>query len=166
MVKPLFLSWCMSQGKIIPIKITIQVILDEIIANPNKIFILDGFPRNLENVVGFFKFRQTNELLKNIKISGCLNFMCPEQVSIDRLLAHGESVRNRSDDNIQNLRKRFLSFTQETSLVFDRFLQPERESELVRIIEIDSTPSVETVYQQAKLAFEKLIEPGYQELSK
>ena len=67
-----------NDGKIVPSNITVNLILDEIKKSDNNVILLDGFPRNIENL-------ETWNRLNKYLISKCLFFDCEESVLINRL---------------------------------------------------------------------------------
>jgi len=70
--------------------------------NSNKQnFLIDGFPRNKENIDGWQK------TMKNkVNIQCMLFFDCDEKISIDRCLERGKEGSGRTDDNEESLKKR------------------------------------------------------------
>lgn len=76
-------------------------------------FLIDGFPRQLDQAVAF-----------NKDIAECkfvLYYECSEAQLEKRLLKRGESS-GRSDDNIESIKKRFSTFV-ETSLPVVKYFQ-------------------------------------------
>lgn len=63
-------------------------------------FLIDGFPRNLNNKQAFID-------TLNMDCSFVLFFDCPEKVMVDRILGRNQG---RSDDNLDTLKKRFKVF--------------------------------------------------------
>ena len=71
-------------------------------------FLIDGFPRNYEN------FEQWNKLMGEKVETPFLIFLdCSEEVMLQRLLKRGETSL-RSDDNVESIKKRFVTYNQET----------------------------------------------------
>ena len=98
----------MKEGKIVPAKITCELQKQCMEKNDKnyKVFLCDGFPRNLENMNFFF------EVFGNdIQVLCTLFLDCPEEVCIERIMKRGE---NRVDDNIETVKKRFQSLKEET----------------------------------------------------
>ena len=92
---------CIEKGNLIPSEIVIHI-LKKALENCNNDCIIDGYPRNLDDV------RQWNEEI-GIEPSGIIFLECSERICLQRLLD-----RKRSDDNIICIKNRFLSFVSET----------------------------------------------------
>jgi len=70
--------------------------------NSNKQnFLIDGFPRNKENIDGWQK-----TMNNKVNIQCMLFFDCDEKISIDRCLERGKEGSGRTDDNEESLKKR------------------------------------------------------------
>lgn len=108
-----------KEGKIVPVEITIRLLLKAMKSCGKKNFLIDGFPRNYDNLAGWNRIVGPDAA----EIAGCLFFECTEQVMEDRLLgrakASGEAVRD--DDNIETIRKRFKTFVNDTMPVVNLF---------------------------------------------
>lgn len=104
------------EGKIVPVAVSLGLIktaMDNTIhAN---IFLIDGFPRNKDNVQGWNDF-----MADSAHVLCTMFFDCSQEEQERRLLNRG-LTSGRSDDNIQSARKRFLTYTQETLPVIDYF---------------------------------------------
>lgn len=100
-----------SSGQIVPSSITIKLIMNEIKNFSNEIILLDGFPRNLENL------NMWNNLNKGTKYK-CIYFQCNEDVLIKRLLKRGHN-NDRDDDNLNIIRNRLEVFNKSTKEVLD-----------------------------------------------
>ncbi|KAM3570210.1 hypothetical protein VYU27_007722 [Nannochloropsis oceanica] len=71
-------------------------------------FLIDGFPRNFDNVQGW------EELMQEVAdVEAVLAIDCPEDVLIERLLKRGETS-GRTDDNVETIRKRFHTYNEAT----------------------------------------------------
>ena len=98
------------EGKIVPSEITVGLLEDAMVNRgwEQGKFIIDGFPRNFENMNNW------NALMKDkVDLKGVLVFECPLEVLERRIMARAETS-GRSDDNIDTLRKRFKTFEDET----------------------------------------------------
>ncbi len=79
----------------------------------DKVFLIDGYPRNLENWEGF------REVFGNdFEIVATLYLHCEENICVDRLLSRGQSS-GRIDDEIEVIKKRFNTFYTESLPVLD-----------------------------------------------
>merc|ERR1712032_701717 len=131
-------------ARIVPLKITIGILMDAVAKSKFEVLLIDGFPRNMENLQGFL----SNETVKNtVKIQGVLYLSCSEKVCTERVLkrakSQGDSPSSRKDDNLSILRKRFKSFEVDTKEVLSEF-----EKRRIKVFEIDSSGVVESVFER------------------
>lgn len=102
-----------KQGTIVPSQITIDLLKKAMqSSDSNSDFLIDGFPRNVDQGVAF-----ENQIKP---CTGLLFFDCPEEILIDRLLLRARTS-GRDDDNIEAIRKRLITYRQETLPVFDHY---------------------------------------------
>lgn len=100
------------QGKIVPVRISLSLLRAEMEAARDRAgsthFLIDGFPRNFDNVQGW------EELMQEVAdVEAVLAIDCPEDVLIERLLKRGETS-GRTDDNVETIRKRFHTYNEAT----------------------------------------------------
>lgn len=76
-----------------------------------------------------------------------LVFKCPEDACVERCINRGKSGSNRSDDNIESLKKRFVTFTNDSLPIINHY----KEQNLVR--EVDATKSPDEVFEDVKVLF-------------
>lgn len=106
---------CIAEGSIVPVEITVRLLLAAIKASTCDTFLIDGFPRNHDNLDGW------KRVIKNeVKVLGVLFFDCPQDVMQSRLLERGKTS-GRTDDNNESIRKRFVTFTNDTMPVVSLF---------------------------------------------
>jgi len=127
-----------KEGKIVPVEITVQLLLDAMEASESSCFLVDGFPRNADNLDGW-----NNVVGDKAVVLGCLFFDCPESVMETRLLERGKSS-GRSDDNIDSIRARFHTYQNETRPIIDHF---DAEEKCFKVV---SDRPVLQVYQETK----------------
>lgn len=113
--KSIIINDLINNGQIVPSYITIELILSEIKDSTNEIILLDGFPRNFENLDTWMK------LNNEIKYK-CLYFDCEDEVLIKRLIERGKTSA-RSDDNIDIITKRLETYHNSTKPVIDYFTE-------------------------------------------
>ena len=90
-----------SRGELIQSKIVVDVLLDELEKiPPNKIILIDGFPRSMEN----WKIWNLKHLPSSI-----IYLDCPDDVCIKRSMK-----RQRFDDNNEIMTQRLESFNRST----------------------------------------------------
>ncbi|KAI5839829.1 uridylate kinase [Morchella snyderi] len=126
------------EGRIVPMEVTVALLenaMKECIANGQSRFLIDGFPREMDQAIKF-----ETEVCPSVFT---LFFDCPEEVMLQRLLKRGETS-GREDDNIESIKKRFRTFVNTSMPVVDMF---EKEGKVVRV---DCTQGVEEVYSAVK----------------
>lgn len=97
---------CMLNGVLIPTEITIEILEKTIIENHGKKLLIDGFPRNRENLMYW-----VNHMRGKFGTENVLVFDCPEEVCMERIL---NRTGNRADDNEECVKKRFNTYYTET----------------------------------------------------
>lgn len=137
------------EGKIVPMEVTVALLsnamADSLATSPPPAgtkarFLIDGFPRKLDQAVFFEATVCPSELV--------LFLDCPEAVMETRLLKRGETS-GRDDDNAESIRKRFRTFVETSMPVVDDF---EKKGKVVRV---SATGSVEEVYELVKAGIEE-----------
>jgi len=87
----------MDKGELIPYQLTVQVLINALIANPSKNYLIDGFPRardqaiHFENVVG--------------EAQSVLYFNTPMDVCVARCMERSKSS-GRTDDTEETIMRR------------------------------------------------------------
>lgn len=140
-----------QEGTIVPVEITCKLLENAMIEHTGKFadssqrgkFLIDGFPRNADNLRGW-----THELEDKVEVSFVLFLDCPDDVCVQRCLSRGQQGSNRSDDNEVSLRKRLLTYREDTMPIIEHY----RKLNLLR--RIDANKSPEHVYAEVKLLFE------------
>lgn len=100
----------------------------------NTNFLLDGFPRSLGNLEGWYDvFGRDAELPK------MLYFECPYDVLEKRILGRAKYT-GRSDDNVEALKQRFDTFKAETLPTVELFHSKNK------VVEIDTSQGRQDVY--------------------
>ncbi len=95
--------------------------------NQNNIFIIDGYPRNIGNIDAW------NEVFGDSQKILCVLYLdCPIDRCYERLLKRSESS-NRTDDQNDVIKKRFLTFHQENDPVLNAL------EKVTKIVKIDSS---------------------------
>ena len=97
-----------KEGKIVPVEVTVKLLLNAIAADGGKRFLIDGFPRNTNNLSGWQQVAG-----ESLALGGVLFYDCPEETMEARLLERGKTS-GRTDDNIESIRKRFKTYQNET----------------------------------------------------
>ena len=104
-------------------------------------FLIDGFPRNVENLSKW-------EQLMNDKIDlpFILHLECGQEVMTNRLLERGKTS-GRSDDNIESIKKRFVTYENETKEIIKYY------SQLNKNYNVNSEVEPEKVFEEIKKIF-------------
>jgi adenylate kinase family enzyme len=128
----------LAAGKLVPNEITVALLknaMEHITRTTGKNnFLLDGFPRSLDNLEGWYEiFGRDAELPK------MLYFECPVDVLEQRILGRAKFT-GRSDDNVESLKLRFETFKTETMPTVEHF------KSLHKCVEIDTSQDRQTVY--------------------
>lgn len=127
-----------AEGKLVPNEITVKLLqeaMETITRTTGKLnFLLDGFPRSLSNLEGWYKtFGRETELPK------MLYFECPLPVLEQRILGRAKYT-DRNDDNLESIQLRFETFKKETLPIVDLFRGKDK------CIEIDTSNDRQSVY--------------------
>ncbi len=97
-------------------------------------FLLDGFPRSLNNMEGWYEvFGREAELPK------MLYFECPYDVLEKRILGRAK-YSGRSDDNVESMKLRFDTFKAETLPTVEFFRSKNK------CVDLDTSQARQTVY--------------------
>ena len=126
-------------GKLVPNEITVALLKNAmetaIRTTGRKNFLVDGFPRSLTNMEGWYEiFGREAELPK------MLYFECPYPVLEKRILGRAKWT-GRSDDNIESVKLRFDTFKAETLPTVELFKSKNK------CVEIDTSQDRQAVYE-------------------
>ncbi|KAI9188620.1 adenylate kinase-domain-containing protein, partial [Polychytrium aggregatum] len=131
-------SGLMKEGKIVPMEITISLLRKAMIEHFNTIgFLIDGFPRALDQAI---EFERTVGPCKKV-----LFYNCPLDVLEQRLLERGKTS-GRADDNIDTIKKRFVTFENQSMPVVQHY------ESVGKLVKISSIPTIDEVYEFTKRA--------------
>ena len=110
--------------------------MDEIIRTTGKNnFLLDGFPRSLSNLQGWF-----DVFGKDAELPKMLYFECPYEVLKQRILGRAKYT-GRTDDNVASLKLRFDTFKEETLPTVELFKSKHK------CVEVDTSQDRQAVYK-------------------
>lgn len=127
-----------KNGTIVPVQITCSLLKRAMESSGKDRFLIDGFPRNQDNLDGWNKEMSDVATVKRV-----LFFNCPEQVCVERCLSRGKTS-GRTDDNEESLKKRIKTYNESTMLIIEHY----RKLNLVS--EIDGGNSPDTVFEDVK----------------
>ncbi len=132
------------EGNIVPVEVTCSLLKRAMQEGgwENAKFLVDGFPRNLDNLQGWGRM-----MGDTVDERFCLVFECPEEVMEKRLMARGQTS-GRSDDNLATIRKRFRVYMESTMPIIEQF----RSQGKLRLVRGDR--SVDEVWQEVRALFE------------
>ncbi|XP_014614171.1 PREDICTED: UMP-CMP kinase 2 [Polistes canadensis] len=107
-----------KNGTIVPVEITCSLLERAMQTSqaPKKRFLIDGFPRNEDNLTGWNKVMSDKVLLK-----GVLFCECSKEVCTQRCLNRGAKGSGRSDDNEETLIKRHETYIQKTLPIIEYY---------------------------------------------
>jgi UMP-CMP kinase len=123
------------EGLIVPREITIALLKDAMDASPATIYLIDGFPRAVDQAEAFEQIVTPGR--------ACIYLVCTEEVMEQRILGRGRES-GRIDDNPESLRKRFHVFEEATMPVIKSFEATDR------LIRVDATRTPDEVYQECR----------------
>jgi UMP-CMP kinase len=138
------ISTIIKEGNIVPSEVTVGLLEKAMNNSPSKKFLIDGFPRNEQN-----KDAWERQVHPKVDFAFVLFLDCPEEVMSQRLLKRG-LTSGRSDDNVESIRKRFLTYQEQTRPVLEYY---EKKGQ-VRRIRADRTE--EEVYNDVRKHFQNL----------
>jgi len=122
----------------------VKLLIDAVRASGGQRFLIDGFPRNTNNLSGWQQVAGDE-----LTLGGVLFYDCPEETMEARLLERGKTS-GRSDDNIESIKKRFRTYTQETTPILQYYDHQGMD------YKIDGTRDVEVVWQSTKEAIDAI----------
>lgn len=139
------------KGEIVPVEITVKLIKTAIekAGGTKKKFLIDGFPRNENNLQGW------NDIMgEYCDVKFVLFLECDEQIMIDRInkraAESGAAVRN--DDNIDVLKKRFKTFREQSMPIVESF------EKVGKVKRVNSQQEMDKVYVDVITAFDGFLD--------
>jgi UMP-CMP kinase len=132
-------------GTIVPVEITCKLLERAMNQSHTDKFLIDGFPRNKDNLDGW-----NREMSDKVSLLFVLFFDCSEEVCVERCLKRGAAGSGRSDDNLESLKKRINTFSNDSLPIIEHY----REKGLVR--QIDASQPPEEVFSKVQEVFDKL----------
>lgn len=128
----------LKNGQIVPVQITLDLLKAAMLKSPCNRFLVDGFPRNQDNVNGW-----ESSMQGVCDVEAVIFIDCPEDKLEERLLSRG-LTSGRSDDNIVTAKKRFATFKNATLPIVEYY---EKQGMLLRI---KGDQCVEAVFEDLK----------------
>jgi len=134
-----------TNGTIVPVEITCSLLERAMKESAKNDFLIDGFPRNEDNLQGWTKVMGDKVDLKTV-----LFFHCTQEICTMRCLARGAAGSGRTDDNAESLSKRFVTYESATMPIIKHF----EAKNLVHKIDASRTP--DEVYAEVESILKKL----------
>ncbi|XP_042209845.1 UMP-CMP kinase 1-like isoform X2 [Homarus americanus] len=131
-----------KNGTIVPVEITCSLLERAMKDSKKNEFLIDGFPRNQDNLEGWNK-----QMGDKVNLKFVLFFECPLNVCTQRCLDRGAAGSGRADDNMESLKKRFNTYMTATMPIIEHY----ESLDLVR--KIDATQSPDEVFEEVKKLF-------------
>lgn len=138
-------------GSIVPVEITCSLLEKAMHERMDKDptdcnFLIDGFPRNEDNLSGWNKQMEGKH-----KLHFVLFFDCADEICIKRCLDRGKAGSGRSDDNLESLKKRIITYNECTRPIIDYY------NKLGLVRRVDATGTPEQVFELVKKHFNEVI---------
>jgi len=128
-----------TNGTIVPVEITCSLLERAMTESEKNDFLIDGFPRNEDNLQGW-----TKVMGEKVNLQCVLFFHCTQDICTARCLSRGAAGSGRSDDNEESLKKRFVTYEQATMPIIKLF----EEKDLVKTLDASKLP--EEVYTEVE----------------
>ncbi|OVA13671.1 Adenylate kinase [Macleaya cordata] len=126
-----------KEGKLVPSDIVVKLLQRAIQENGNNKFLIDGFPRNEENLSAY-------DAVIKIEPKFVLYLECSEDVMIQRALNRNQG---REDDQIETIKKRVKLFFESTLPMIEYF------GTKGKLCKVNGEKSVEEVFEEIKGIF-------------
>ncbi|KDR21793.1 UMP-CMP kinase [Zootermopsis nevadensis] len=134
-----------KHGRIVPVEITCSLIEKAMKKSGSSKFLIDGFPRNQDNLDGW-----NRQMAANVNLLFVLFFDCPQEVCVSRCLERGAAGSGRSDDNPESLKKRFDTYMNDSVPIIQYYEQ----QNLVKKVDAGGTP--DEVFEAVKAIFQNI----------
>lgn len=135
------------EGSIVPVEITCGLLEKAMQQNIEKRgkehFLIDGFPRNQDNLDGWER-----QMGGKADVKFMLFFDCTEETCIQRCLSRGQGGSGRTDDNEESLKKRIVTYNKSTMPIINHY----EKCDLVK--KVDANRSPEEVFEDVKKEFQ------------
>lgn len=154
---------CLVAGKIVPVEISLALLqsaMREVEGNDSLIFLIDGFPRNFDNLKGWTRCMTRDNDKSDTDaaaVLGVLSYDCPLSILEERVMQRSKDS-GRSDDNLESLRRRFKTFQRETVPVVNTLkVIDQRTSSLLKVVEIEGQKSLDEVWEETQKSMNSFI---------
>lgn len=141
------------EGKIVPMEVTIKLLENAMDAalesksgkgwgDGKGRFLIDGFPRKMDQALKFEEDVCASSLV--------LFFTTDEETMLKRLLERAKTS-GRDDDNIESIKKRFVTYKETTMPVIEHY------EKFDKVAQVDSSPMVDEVHAAAIVVVAKVL---------
>ena len=133
-----------------PVELIVRLLdraIERALADGRRFFLVDGFPRAVDQKASWDSIVGEK---RSIAVPFILYFDCPLDVLEQRLLARG-ATSGRADDNLEAIKKRFLTFEQESRPVVQLFAQEGR------VRRLDGTQTPDEVYTKVRALIHSIV---------
>ncbi|CAJ1438493.1 unnamed protein product [Effrenium voratum] len=106
-----------KEGKLVPVEITIKLLRQAMMKYgwEGGRYLIDGFPRSFDNLEGW-----ESVIGNTVRVKFVLFFDVSEETMQARLVERGKTS-GRADDNLESIKKRFVTFQRESMPVVEKF---------------------------------------------
>jgi len=141
------------EGTVVPMEVTVKLLENamedtlkqkkqgEAWSNGKGRFLVDGFPRKMDQAVKFDEEVCLSSLV--------LYYSCTEEIMVKRLLERGKTS-GREDDNEESIKKRFVTYKEQTKPVIEYYAKQNK------VAEVDGTRDVDEVYVESRKAVDSV----------
>ncbi|XP_074640939.1 UMP-CMP kinase-like [Tubulanus polymorphus] len=136
---------CIKEGAIVPVAITCQLLLNAMKESQHNNFLIDGFPRNKDNLDGW-----NSTVGDRVNLQFVLFFECDPQVGVDRCMKRGVSS-GRTDDNPESLKKRIVTYLENTMPIIQHY------EKIDKVQRINAVRTPDEVFGDVQKLFKSLI---------
>lgn len=120
-----------GDGGLVPFELTVQLLINALVATPSKNYLIDGFPRAIDQAQYFEQ--------NVIEAQQILFYDVPQETMTERCLKRAETS-NRSDDNADTIKKRVQNYFDQSLPVVDYY------KKFGKVRRIDATLEIGEVY--------------------
>eukprot|EP00922_Rhytidocystis_sp_ex-Travisia-forbesii_P009407 GHVS01013702.1.p1 GENE.GHVS01013702.1~~GHVS01013702.1.p1 ORF type:complete len:218 (-),score=35.26 GHVS01013702.1:108-761(-) len=138
-----------KEGSIVPVAVTVKLLMKKMKSSgwDGGKFLIDGFPRNQDNLDGWHEVMTPDKGDKSIvDVRICLFFDC-EQNEMERRLLERGTASGRLDDNPETIRKRFSTYVTETVPIAEYF------SKCGKLKRVNAMQEIDAVWEDVKKLF-------------
>ena len=141
------------EGRIVPVQITLDLLRQAILGeNKANRFLIDGFPRNWDNLHGW-----EGSMQPVCDVEAVMFIDCPEEELERRLLSRG-LTSGRSDDNLATAKKRFATFQAATMPIVEHYASGSGKPGKPLLVKVRGDATIDDVYRDLTSSLTPLIE--------